>query len=296
MNSNEQPSSNTPTYGVDHDETMDHTFVEPAEHIAIPFGPDVQAMPVATELAPPEWMYKAIPTLDQDFFRSPIPDQERKRMLASCPRNTDMVYEPPLVNDMQSSAESKRTDSQLSDIQFRLSGITRPLDAITYQWNHRGTDVPLSEVNFFVNQLRALLSDAASHCTQLRTDNMFRASGIAVQAPKPADSERGHLMEPKELVEHIQAAKAFRNATQPRRQPKKRNGQAYRPHLFQSQPVAPPPPQSYPQQPYQQQSAQQTQPQQQSQAQYGQPVFQFNSMGYRGRGRGRGRGQRQSHQ
>ncbi|OMJ13875.1 hypothetical protein AYI70_g8244, partial [Smittium culicis] len=70
----------------------------------------------------------ALPGISQDFFKSPITDSERRKFLECCPRNTGMVYDPPSLNEMGLSSEFKKEDSKLQDIQYRISGLTRPID------------------------------------------------------------------------------------------------------------------------------------------------------------------------
>ncbi|CDH49986.1 predicted protein [Lichtheimia corymbifera JMRC:FSU:9682] len=42
----------------------------------------------------------ALPGVDQDFFRRPLPEAERRRFLADCPRNLAREYLPPVLNDI----------------------------------------------------------------------------------------------------------------------------------------------------------------------------------------------------
>lgn len=77
--------------------------------------------------------HQALPGFQQDFFRSLLPEVERRRFLADCPRNVDWNYIPPLVNTINLDQSANRYNSQLSDIQFRLSGITRPLESFLHR-------------------------------------------------------------------------------------------------------------------------------------------------------------------
>lgn len=69
----------------------------------------------------------------KDFFRSPLPEVERRKFLAGCPRNVEREYNPPTLNTVNMASNNRRFDSQLSDSPFRLSGITRPLDLFLHQ-------------------------------------------------------------------------------------------------------------------------------------------------------------------
>ncbi|KAG2219420.1 hypothetical protein INT45_010611 [Circinella minor] len=66
--------------------------------------------------------------LEKDFFRSLLPEAERRRFLSECPCNLAREYNPPVLNSVNVSKTARRTDQQLQDVQYRLSGITRPLD------------------------------------------------------------------------------------------------------------------------------------------------------------------------
>ncbi|PVU87545.1 hypothetical protein BB561_006295, partial [Smittium simulii] len=68
-------------------------------------------IPVTDLTAYPE-LIEALPSIEEDFFRSPLTDEERKNALYSCPKNSSMNYIPPPLNDSASSAV-KKTDSAL---------------------------------------------------------------------------------------------------------------------------------------------------------------------------------------
>ncbi|PVU94202.1 hypothetical protein BB561_002755 [Smittium simulii] len=60
-------------------------------------------IPVTDLTAYPE-LIEALPSIEEDFFRSPLTDEERKNALYSCPKNSSMNYIPPPLNDSASSA------------------------------------------------------------------------------------------------------------------------------------------------------------------------------------------------
>jgi len=158
--------------------------------------------------------HQALPGFQQDFFRSLLPEVERRRFLADCPRNVDRNYTPPPVNTINLDQSAKRYDSQLSDIQFRLSGITRPLDSFLHRILQTGS-VQFRDALEFVNVVHTLLADSASHVTQLRIDNMFRGAGIQGQAPKLVDSAPPPLLDPKELLDQISLNKSVSQVGRP---------------------------------------------------------------------------------
>jgi hypothetical protein len=104
--------------------------------------------------------------LEKDFFRNPLPEAERRRDLAQCPRNMERDYQQPVLNQLSVCQSAKRTDAQLADIQFRWSGITRPMDHLLHQSIAKGPPT-LEDVVEFVNTIHELLYDTASHITQL---------------------------------------------------------------------------------------------------------------------------------
>ncbi|CAO3690241.1 unnamed protein product [Umbelopsis vinacea] len=105
------------------------------------------------------------------------------------------------------ASNNRRFDSQLSDIQFRLSGITRPLDLFLHQTLQQ-EQISTSDTIETINVLHALLSDTASHITQLRMDNMFRGIGINGQAPRLASNSPAPLVDPKAMLDHINLTKS----------------------------------------------------------------------------------------
>jgi hypothetical protein len=167
-----------------------------------------------TELSTYPEFHQAMPGFQQDFFRSLLPEVERRRFLADCPRNVDRDYTPPPVNTINLDQSAKRYDTQLSDIQFRLSGITRPLDFFLHKIIQAGS-VQIHEAIEFVNVVHTLLADSASHITQLRIENMFRGAGIQGQVPKLVDSAPPPLLDPKELLEQINLNKSVAQVGRP---------------------------------------------------------------------------------
>jgi hypothetical protein len=160
-----------------------------------------------TEFTPYPEFSQALPSFEKDFFRNPLPEVERRRFLSECPRNVGREYTPPPINSVNTNQTAKRYDSQLADVQFRLSGITRPLDSFLHKILRNGA-VSSSEAIEFVNVIHELLLDSASHITQLRIDNMFRGAGIQGQAPRLANSTPAPLLDPKVLLEHVSLHKS----------------------------------------------------------------------------------------
>ncbi|PVU92938.1 hypothetical protein BB561_003543 [Smittium simulii] len=72
-------------------------------------------------------LIEAIPSLETDFFRSPIPEEERKEIIYECPKFLGMKYTPPPLNEAATSAVRKN-DATFYGIQMALANLTRPID------------------------------------------------------------------------------------------------------------------------------------------------------------------------
>ncbi|OMH82365.1 hypothetical protein AX774_g4152, partial [Zancudomyces culisetae] len=59
-------------------------------------------------------LQEALPTVTEDFFKSPLSDINRKKFFAAVPRNSAMDYDPPAVN-VKLSSSAKRTDAAMYD-------------------------------------------------------------------------------------------------------------------------------------------------------------------------------------
>ncbi|OAD72585.1 hypothetical protein PHYBLDRAFT_146773 [Phycomyces blakesleeanus NRRL 1555(-)] len=88
--------------------------------------------PIASDLTPFHKLIKAIPGMEHDFFRQPLDEASRHRFLLNCPRNVLRQYQAPVLNYSGVGPHTKHTDAQLADIQFCLSGLTRPIDLFAH--------------------------------------------------------------------------------------------------------------------------------------------------------------------
>ncbi|KAI8137543.1 hypothetical protein BJV82DRAFT_661218 [Fennellomyces sp. T-0311] len=186
--------------------------------------PNVEARPPDTEFTPYPAFSEALPGWEKDFFRHPLPELAQRRFLADFPRNTARNYNPPVLNNVNVNKSAKRTDHQLSEIQFRLSGITRPLDNFVHKALQSNGPHQQQAIDF-ANVVHELLVDTASFITQLRVDNMFMAANIRGQAPRLGSSTTSPLLEPKDMVEYVKLAQAVQQTGQ--RHPRNRSGKAY---------------------------------------------------------------------
>ncbi|OMJ14875.1 hypothetical protein AYI70_g7622 [Smittium culicis] len=91
-----------------------------------PEDPHVTTRIPVTDLTSYPALTEALPSIGEDFFRSPLTEEERKIAIHSCPRTSSMNYTPPPLNDTASSTV-KKTDSTLYGIQLALAQATRPI-------------------------------------------------------------------------------------------------------------------------------------------------------------------------
>jgi hypothetical protein len=180
--------------------------------------PNVQFRSPGAEFTPTIEMLQQHPYLEEDFFRRPLSDSDRRKYLFECPKNSTRQYDPPKINKVNVSSINKQFDTSLHQIQYRLSGLTRPLDWFTYQLQNNDWDATIlrEQSQNFAYTMHELLSDVASHITQVRTDNMFKGLPSSLEAPS-LDSSESYLLDNKEMVEHIKLQQSVQQATQSKR-------------------------------------------------------------------------------
>ncbi|OMJ13407.1 hypothetical protein AYI70_g8509 [Smittium culicis] len=98
-------------------------------------------------------LIEALSSIEENFSRSPLTEEERKIAINSCPRTSSINYNPPALNDSASSAV-KKADSVLYGIQIQGTQIINTEDDV--------------EV-VFASILRVILFDIAATVTQQNT-------------------------------------------------------------------------------------------------------------------------------
>ncbi|OMJ09166.1 hypothetical protein AYI69_g10789 [Smittium culicis] len=83
--------------------------------------------PPKTDLTVYPELFSALPSIEEDFFRAPLTEEERKDAIYSCPRSGSMNYHPPPLSGSYSAAVNK-LDANLHGIQVVLAQNTRPAD------------------------------------------------------------------------------------------------------------------------------------------------------------------------
>ncbi|OMJ08288.1 hypothetical protein AYI69_g11127, partial [Smittium culicis] len=113
--------------------------------------------------------------IEEDFFRSPLTEEERKIAIHPFPRTSSMNYNPSPLNDSASSAV-KKADTALYGIQVALAQATRPIDYFVHLriQENPGLDTSEDPEVMFASTMRALLSEMAAKVTQARLDNLHK--------------------------------------------------------------------------------------------------------------------------
>ncbi|PVU95719.1 hypothetical protein BB561_001644 [Smittium simulii] len=91
----------------------------------------VPTAPVADLIFFPE-LSEANPLAEEDFFRNPLTEEERKGVLYSCPKSNVMNYIPPALNDTASTAVKKRQGRPIErpcEIKAHNNKLMCPVDA-----------------------------------------------------------------------------------------------------------------------------------------------------------------------
>ncbi|CAO3608961.1 unnamed protein product [Cunninghamella blakesleeana] len=175
--------------------------------------PNVTIRKPGADFTPLEELLQMYPFLKNDFFRSPLSDSDRRTFLFDCPKNTLREYDPPKSLKINQSNHAKILDNHLYNIQYRLSGITRPLDWFAYRLHyHQWTEDQFKEHTMdLVESMYSLLSDLASHVTQIRQDNLYNS--IPEKITHPILNKDNLITDPNEFLNHIKLQKSIQHAT-----------------------------------------------------------------------------------
>ncbi|CEP07404.1 hypothetical protein [Parasitella parasitica] len=186
-----------------------------------PVDPHLKARTVAMDLTSYPEFYQVLPGAQDDFFRSPLSEKERRAFLQACPSNTSRQYQAPTLQTTNVGAFTKRHDDQLAAIQYRLSGLTRPIDLMAHNLAQQR---PLNshDATSFLRTMHSLISDVASHITQLRIDNVCKDTGPS-SVPLRLDTSTTPLLDTDAILERTKLEKSLRDAQSKKRpSPKKK--------------------------------------------------------------------------
>ncbi|KAG2225102.1 hypothetical protein INT45_011784 [Circinella minor] len=165
-----------------------------------------------TLLQPYPELMAALPGMEKDFFRNPMDDDTRCSFLHECPRNTGRQYTAPPVNrGLGLSTKTQQFDRHLRLVQYRLSGITRPIDLFVHD-TIRTQQVDVTTALRFANSIHMLLSDAASFITNIRSEIVCQDTGLSSELiTAPNQLHNRPLLDPGHVLEQTKLNQAFRN-------------------------------------------------------------------------------------
>ncbi|OLY81271.1 hypothetical protein AYI68_g4626 [Smittium mucronatum] len=183
-----------------------------------PLDPFVSSRIPVTNLAVYPEPSEALPSIEEDFFRSPLNEEKRKINIYSCPRTSSMNYSPPPLND-SAPVSVKKVYSVFYDIQLALAQAILP---INYFFHHRIQDNPGigtadNPEEYLASTMRALLSDIAATITQARLDNLQKGMDLPGKPIQLVPSDSKPLMDHEEMDTLISKKPACTAATLLRR-------------------------------------------------------------------------------
>ncbi|OMJ24051.1 hypothetical protein AYI69_g4770 [Smittium culicis] len=117
----------------------------------------------------------AFPQIENDFYRSPLTEDERNIAIHSCLNTISMNYNPPPLNKSASSA-NKKADSIFYGIKTALAQTTRLLDYYSHcrAQDNPGIDTFVDPEIMFASTMIALLSEVPATLTQVRLDALHK--------------------------------------------------------------------------------------------------------------------------
>ncbi|OMJ19618.1 hypothetical protein AYI69_g6555, partial [Smittium culicis] len=74
------------------------------QHSAEPDDPFISTRIPITDLAVYPELNEALPSIEEDFYRTKLSEEEKKEAIHSCHRCSSMNYQPPPLNDSASAA------------------------------------------------------------------------------------------------------------------------------------------------------------------------------------------------
>ncbi|OLY82853.1 hypothetical protein AYI68_g3020 [Smittium mucronatum] len=126
-----------------------------------------------TELSVYKELSDALPFIEEDFFRTPLSEDDCKTALYTCPKTSSMNYAPPPLN-YSASTEVKKFYKKLHAIETTLAQATRPIDYYVYQNIQENPEIIVADDPdiAFPNNMQLLLSNIATTVTQIRLFNL----------------------------------------------------------------------------------------------------------------------------
>ncbi|OMJ27375.1 hypothetical protein AYI69_g3189 [Smittium culicis] len=136
------------------------------ERNAKPEDPFVTTRIPLTDLAVYSELIEAILSIEEDFFHTPLTEEERKEEIHSFPKSSSMKYLSPPLKDSASTAV-KKADTTLHGIQVALAQAARSIDYCVHRRVQDNPELTIDDQNIvFANTMRVLLFEIASMVTQ----------------------------------------------------------------------------------------------------------------------------------
>ncbi|PVU87435.1 hypothetical protein BB561_006330 [Smittium simulii] len=157
-------------------------------------------------------LIEALPSIDTDFFWSPLSDEEKRDIVQTCPQTMGMMYMQPPINDA-AAAPIKKLDNAYYNVQSFITQATRPVDYYVNQLLQDKPEAPANDPRFlFASTMRLLLSEACTLLTQARLDNLHSGLNLPGRPPQLNSSYDNPLMEPTALSELFAAKKTVKSS------------------------------------------------------------------------------------
>ncbi|OMJ13946.1 hypothetical protein AYI70_g8196 [Smittium culicis] len=123
-------------------------------------------------------LFEALSSIEEDFFRTPITEEERKIAIHSCP-------------------ETSSADSVIYGIQLSLAQATRPIDYCVHRRIQQAPRIntTLDIEDTFASTMRDLLADIAATVTQDRLENLHKGLDLPEKHTQLTESDTKPLMD-----------------------------------------------------------------------------------------------------
>ncbi|OMJ25058.1 hypothetical protein AYI70_g1161 [Smittium culicis] len=130
-------------------------------------------------------LIEEFPDTEDDIFRSPLKEDERKEIVYGYPKFRVVNYQPPPLNDTARTAV-KKVDGLLYSIQQSSANITRPIDQYRHEQLRSGRTVDPDNDDDIIamDSIRRLITDLASSISQSRVENIHKSLEFRGKAPQ----------------------------------------------------------------------------------------------------------------
>ncbi|OMJ09723.1 hypothetical protein AYI70_g10769, partial [Smittium culicis] len=164
-----------------------------------PEDPDVTTRAPLTQFPVYPELIEALPSIEGDFFGTPLTEKEWKEAIDSCHRSSSMNYHPPQLNDSASSVV-KKVDADLHGIQIALAQATRLIDYYVHRIIQDNPQANSEDPHIlFSNTMRVLLGDTAAKVTQKILENLNKGMELPGKPQQLIEPETKPLMDQEKL-------------------------------------------------------------------------------------------------